>query len=96
MGESFVDSLYFILFNELMLTQRDLNEIESVVDERLEERTSNLPTKDEFFTKMDGVMGELKAIREENAVLTKLQSKVNNHEDRIIKVEKKLRIQPAV
>lgn len=29
-----------------------------------------LPTKDEFYTKMDEVMGELKAIREEMAIVT--------------------------
>lgn len=46
----------------MTLTQRDLEEIEKVVDERIDERTRNLPTKGEFFTKMDEVMGELKTM----------------------------------
>ena len=52
-----------------MLTQRDLDLIEKIINETIEEKTRNLPTKDEFFTKMDGVMGELKAMREEDTVL---------------------------
>ncbi len=36
--------------------------------EELEEKIRLLPTRDQFLTKMDEVMGELKAIREENEV----------------------------
>ena len=42
-----------------MLTQKDLDEVEKVVDGRILDRTKNLPTKDEFFKKMDEVVGEL-------------------------------------
>jgi predicted nuclease with TOPRIM domain len=74
-----------------MLTAQDLDEIEKVVDEKIDEKTRNLPTKDEFFGKMDEVMGELKAIREEQP----LQShRLSNHEDRISVIEKKLQINP--
>ena len=45
---------------------------------------SHLPTKDEFYGTMDKVMGELKAIREEVAVLG---HQVSNHEDRLQKLE---------
>lgn len=38
-----------------MLTQTDLNEIEKIVDERIEIKTSQLLTKDEFYSKMDDV-----------------------------------------
>jgi hypothetical protein len=31
-------------------------------DERLDEKLSHLPTKDEFYGKMDEVMGEIKGI----------------------------------
>lgn len=59
-----------------MLTQKDLNKIETIIDERLEEKFDEkfdekfkfLPSKDEFYEKMDEVMGELKAIREEQTV----------------------------
>lgn len=77
----------------MTLTIKDLDEIEKIVDEKLEERTSNLPTKDEFFGKMDEVVGELKAIREEQP----LQShKLSDHEDRITTLEEKLQIKPSL
>jgi len=68
----------------MTLTQQDLNEIEKIVDEKVESRTSNLPTKDEFFGKMDEVMGELKTIREEQTVQS---HQLSNHEDRIATLE---------
>ena len=59
------------------------------LDENLDEKLSHLPTKDEFYTKMDEVMGELKAIREEQP----LQShKLSEHSDRIGKIESHLGI----
>lgn len=67
-----------------MLTQKDINLIEEIVEEKLEEKIKFLPTKDEFYEKMDEVMGELKAIREEQT----LQSyKIFDHDDRIVKLE---------
>lgn len=35
-----------------MLTQRDLNLIEKIINETIEEKTRNLPTKDEFFKRI--------------------------------------------
>jgi hypothetical protein len=65
------------------------------IDEAIEEKLVTkddiglLPTKDEFFTKMDEVMGELKTIREEQA----LQSQhLSDHDDRIEKIENHLGI----
>jgi hypothetical protein len=78
----------------MTLTMRDLDEIEKVVGKQIEVRTKNLPTKEEFFSREDKIMGELKAIREEDAVLS---SRVyDNHEPRIEKVEKKLGVQPTI
>ena len=48
----------------MTLTQKDLDAIEELIDEKLDEKIKLLPTKGEFFSKMDEVMGELKAIRE--------------------------------
>jgi hypothetical protein len=68
--------------------------IEVTINEAIEEKglvtkedISHLPTKDEFFSKMDEVMGELKAIREEHAVQS---PRISNHEDRIQKIESHL------
>jgi len=44
----------------------------------------HLPTKDEFYGKMDEVMGELKAAREEQAVIS---HQLSDHDDRIEKIE---------
>ena len=68
--------------------------IEVTIDEAIEEkglvtkeRISHLPTKDEFFSKMDEIMGELKAIREELPVQS---HRLSNHEDRLQKIESRL------
>ena len=59
------------------------------LDEKLDAKLSHLPTKDQFYNKMDEVMGELKTIREEQT----LQShQLSEHEDRIEKIESKLDI----
>ena len=78
-----------------MLTQKDLDEVEEIVDDKVKERTSNLPTKDEFFGKMDEVMGELKAIRENQDILSGVQEKVNDNRERIENIETKLQVQAS-
>ena len=51
-----------------MLTQKDFDEIEKLIGKRLDEKFREsyrlLPSKEEFFNKMDEIMGELKAIKE--------------------------------
>lgn len=49
---------------EHMLTQKDFDEIEKIVDKKLEEKIKFLPTKNKFFDKMDELMGEVKTLRE--------------------------------
>ena len=80
---------------------KDLMEV--TFDERLDDAIENriatkddishLPTKDEFYGKMDEVMGELKVIREGQEILT--HKVYEDHEPRISKVEKKLQIQSS-
>lgn len=77
----------------MALTKQDFNQLRVLIDERLDEKLDKkldeklkfLPTKDQFYTKMDEVMGELKTIREEQSLLSHRRS---NHEDRIVKIEK--------
>lgn len=64
-----------------IVTKAEFNDLRSDI--------KHLPTIDEFYTKMDEVMGELKAIREEQAVTGQI---LRNHEDRIVVVEDKLTI----
>ena len=70
------------------LDDQDLKAIQDLIDvtldEKLDEKISHLPTKDEFYVKMDEVMGELKTIREEVAVLG---HQVSDHHDRLEKLE---------
>jgi hypothetical protein len=97
-----IDLSFFLCKNEHMakLDDDDLKAIkdlvEVTVDEVIEKKElvtksdlSHLPTKDEFFNKMDDVVGELKTIREEQALIS---HRVSNHEDRIEKIESNLGI----
>lgn len=79
-----------------MLTKKDLEEMKILVrqemgvyldgkldrklDEKLDEKLKYLPSKDEFYTMMDQIMGELKAIREEHELMA---YRVSDHSDRI-------------
>jgi len=72
-----------------MLNQNDLDQIEDIVDRKVGDKTSGLPTKDDFFKSMDEVMGELKTIREEQALIS---HRVTDHEDRITDLETKRQV----
>lgn len=67
-----------------MLTQKDIEIIEEIVEEKVKEQIKFLPTKDEFYEKMDEIMGELKTIREGQTLQT---YRLSDHEDRITKLE---------
>jgi hypothetical protein len=67
-------------FKDLMqVTIEDAIEAKGLVTK---EDISHLPTKDEFYTKMDEVMGELKTIREEQTLIS---HRVSDHKNRIEK-----------
>lgn len=76
----------------MTLTEHDLDEIEKIVDEKITARTRNLPTKDDFSTQMSEVVGELKAIRENQEAAT---GRRRDLEDRVETIETKLGITPA-
>lgn len=68
--------------------------MEVTIDEAIEKKglvtksdLSHLPTKDEFYEKMDEVMGELKAIREEQTVQGQ---HLSDHEDSIQNIKSHL------
>ncbi len=62
----------------MKLTQADLDAIKDLIgitlddalEAKLNEKLSHLPTKEEFYAKMDEVMKELKDIREEHTVIS--------------------------
>jgi hypothetical protein len=97
------------MFNgDMSLTIKDLKLIKEVVkvtvdeeldvklDEKFEEKLSYLPTKEEFYEREDKIMAELKSVREEIAVISNVNRKVNDHKQRIGKIEKKLGLEPAL
>lgn len=51
----------------MVLTHADVSEIGKIVDEKIDAKINNLPTKDEFFEQLDQVMGELKNIYESSS-----------------------------
>ena len=63
-----------------MLTEQDIEQIEEVIEDKIKD----LPTKDEMFTRMDAIMGELKAIREEMIIVS---HKALKNTDRIESIE---------
>jgi hypothetical protein len=70
----------------MQITFEDAIEAKGLVTK---EDVNHLPTKDDFYTKMDEVMGELKTIREEQT----LQSRhLSDHDDRLEKIEDHLGI----
>ncbi|KKR72104.1 MAG: hypothetical protein UU16_C0046G0018 [Candidatus Woesebacteria bacterium GW2011_GWA2_40_7] len=81
----------------MTLTKSDFEAFKELIKVTLEEQTEtflatkedikHLPTKDEFYSKMDEIMGELKATREEVVMFSDLNRKVNDHDERIEKIE---------
>ena len=84
----------------MFLTKRDYANIKELFREifremmnfepgqTLDSKLSYLPTKEEFFTKEDEVLKELKTVRVEMQTLNGLHEKVNRHEDEIEKLQK--------
>jgi hypothetical protein len=70
----------------ITLTQKDLDAIkdligvtiDEVLDQKLEEKLKHLLSKEEFFSRMDDVMKELKVIREEQVIIS---HRVSGHEN---------------
>lgn len=58
--------------------------LEANLDAKLDEKIKNLPTKEEFFSTTDQIMGELKTIREEQ---TMHQGQHDEVTDRLEKLE---------
>jgi CII-binding regulator of phage lambda lysogenization HflD len=90
----------------MTLTNKDFKALDVLLDQKIEEKAetllvtkdeiNHLPTKEEFYDREDKVMSELKAIREEITTVSGLQQQVHDNEERLIKVEKKLNIQPVI
>lgn len=74
--------------------ENKLVELKKEILVKVDENARNY--RDQILTKLDGVMGELQTMREENTVgtyqISELREKVDNHDKRIASLEK---IQPS-
>ena len=74
-----------------MLTQKYFDQIEKIVEKSIKDSTKHLPTRDQFYSKMDYLIGEIKASREEHTAITGRMSDnsdtLEKHEKRLIKIE---------
>lgn len=59
--------------------------LEQKLDQKLQEHLRHYPTKEDFFSRMDDLMGEVKTIREE---VTLVAYRSSDHTDRIEALEK--------
>ena len=89
-----------------MLTKSDLQQIGKLVKailgaelfdirekvKKIEEKIKFLPTKEEFFKETDKLYSKMTKIEEERVVEAGWKDQIENHEGRIGKIEKKLRI----
>lgn len=61
-----------------MLTQKDLEEVEKLVRNVVTEEVKHLPNKEEFYTKMDELMGEIKTMREAQELHSGQHTEIND------------------
>ncbi|MBI5613370.1 hypothetical protein HY947_00425 [Candidatus Gottesmanbacteria bacterium] len=76
-----------------MLTQVDLDEINELLDKKLDEKISILPTKEHFAKRMDELSGMMKKIDEEFTLHT------GSHDDldsRVAALEKRPHVRQLV
>ncbi len=83
-----IEELFKTILNQILNLEPG-----QTLDDKLDEKIGHLPTKEEFYTKEDEVLKELKTVREEMATLNGLHEKVNRHETQIEEVQNKLGIQ---
>lgn len=72
--QKFVDQGKFMM--ETFATKLELRDVEA----KLEEKINHLPTKEEFYTTMDNLVGEIRTYRQEHILLG----------NRVTRLEKKL------
>ncbi|SRR5258708_4289955 len=92
--QKIVDEKKFSLSEDDHKNLREMTEIivqESLnleAGQTLDDKLSHFPTKEEFYSKEDEVLKELKTVKEEMQILNGLHRKVNQNETQIEKLEK--------
>lgn len=79
-----------------MLTFNDLQEIKKLIDQTIKDAFKHLPSKDDFFTRMDMLSKEIKDMREEFSAHSmshaRLDEKDEELDERVLILEKKVGI----
>ncbi len=79
-----------------MLTQDDIGEIKKIVREELDDKIKLLPTKDQYFERMDNLSGQMKKIQEtldlHDGQHASIHDKDESNDERFKVIEKKLDI----
>lgn len=75
-----------------MLTQKDLDEIEELTRKIVKDEIKHLPSKDDFYTRMDKLMHKLNSIGEEVTVVSSYKDQIEDHETRIGKIEQTINL----
>jgi hypothetical protein len=82
-----------------MLTKKDFDEIEHLVKDVVQGEIKYLPTKDDFYKEMDELMGEVKAMREEQELHSgqhaNIDDEFESHKLRLSKLEKQISLPSA-
>ena len=83
-----------------MLTQSDIDEITRIVKDELDDKIKLLPTKDQYFERMDSLSGQIKTLQETINMHDGQHLNIDdNQEDtdkRLKVIEDKLNISPPV
>lgn len=70
------------MYGKHMLTFKDLQEIEVIVRKIVSDLTKHLPSKDDFFTRMDKLSGEIQAVRDSQELHQGQHSEITDRLDR--------------
>ncbi len=73
------------LINTMKVIFPTRDEVRTIVMEELDEKIKLLPTKDEFFTRMDKLSGELLAMRQEFTLHSGQHDEITDRFDRLDK-----------
>lgn len=80
----------------MTLTFTDEERLKEIIKEELREQLRFVPTKEVFLDKMDKLMTEIKASREDVAAIVGQKETIEDHEDRIYLIENKLGLAGSV
>ncbi len=71
------------LINKMKVVFPTREEVEHIVDDKLDKKLRFIPTTDLFLTRMDKLSAEIQAVRDEQAAHVMDHSRINDRFDRI-------------